>query len=76
MRERQAGQHHHGQLAGGPGASAVLGSVQRKFAVEGLIETLRHEVRLFGIQFAMVEPGAIGRGHGRCGAARRGEGRY
>jgi NAD(P)-dependent dehydrogenase (short-subunit alcohol dehydrogenase family) len=30
-----------------------------KFAVEGLLETLRHEVRPFGIQVAMVEPGAI-----------------
>jgi NAD(P)-dependent dehydrogenase (short-subunit alcohol dehydrogenase family) len=30
-----------------------------KFAVEGLMETLRHEVRPFGIQIAMVEPGAI-----------------
>jgi len=30
-----------------------------KFAVEGLMETLRHEVRPFGIQVAMVEPGAI-----------------
>lgn len=30
-----------------------------KHAVEGLMETLRHEVRPFGIQVAMVEPGAI-----------------
>jgi NAD(P)-dependent dehydrogenase (short-subunit alcohol dehydrogenase family) len=30
-----------------------------KFAVEGLMETLRHEVRPFGIQVAMVEAGAI-----------------
>jgi NAD(P)-dependent dehydrogenase (short-subunit alcohol dehydrogenase family) len=30
-----------------------------KFAVEGLLETLRHEVKPFGIQVAMVEPGAI-----------------
>jgi len=30
-----------------------------KFAVEGLMETLRHEVRPFGIQIAMVEPGYI-----------------
>jgi NAD(P)-dependent dehydrogenase (short-subunit alcohol dehydrogenase family) len=30
-----------------------------KFAVEGLMETLRHEVRPFGIQIAMVEPGTI-----------------
>ena len=30
-----------------------------KFAVEGLMETLRHEVRPFGIQVAMVEPGYI-----------------
>jgi short-subunit dehydrogenase len=30
-----------------------------KFAVEGLMETLRHEVRPFGIQVAMVEPGAV-----------------
>ncbi len=30
-----------------------------KFAVEGLMETLRHEVRPFGIQIAMVEPGSI-----------------
>jgi NAD(P)-dependent dehydrogenase (short-subunit alcohol dehydrogenase family) len=30
-----------------------------KFAVEGLMETLRHEVRPFGIQVAMVEPGSI-----------------
>ncbi len=30
-----------------------------KFAVEGLMETLRHEVRPFGIQVAMVEPGNI-----------------
>jgi NAD(P)-dependent dehydrogenase (short-subunit alcohol dehydrogenase family) len=30
-----------------------------KFAVDGLMETLRHEVRPFGIQVAMVEPGFI-----------------
>ena len=30
-----------------------------KFAVEGLIETLRHEVRPFGIRVALVEPGSI-----------------
>ena len=30
-----------------------------KFAVEGLMETLRHEVRPFSIQVAMVEPGSI-----------------
>ena len=30
-----------------------------KFAVEGLMETLRYEVRPFGIRVAMVEPGAI-----------------
>jgi NAD(P)-dependent dehydrogenase (short-subunit alcohol dehydrogenase family) len=30
-----------------------------KFAVEGLMETLRHEVRPFGIQIAMVEPSSI-----------------
>jgi NAD(P)-dependent dehydrogenase (short-subunit alcohol dehydrogenase family) len=30
-----------------------------KSAVEGLMETLRHEVRPFGIQVAMVEPGNI-----------------
>jgi NAD(P)-dependent dehydrogenase (short-subunit alcohol dehydrogenase family) len=30
-----------------------------KFAVEGLMETLRHEARPFGIQVAMVEPGNI-----------------
>jgi NAD(P)-dependent dehydrogenase (short-subunit alcohol dehydrogenase family) len=30
-----------------------------KFAVEGLMETLRHEVRPFGIKVALVEPGNI-----------------
>jgi NAD(P)-dependent dehydrogenase (short-subunit alcohol dehydrogenase family) len=30
-----------------------------KFAVEGLMETLRHELRPLGIGVAMVEPGAI-----------------
>lgn len=30
-----------------------------KFAVEGLMESLRHEARPFGIQIAMVEPGNI-----------------
>jgi NAD(P)-dependent dehydrogenase (short-subunit alcohol dehydrogenase family) len=30
-----------------------------KFAVEGFMETLRHEVRPFGIKVALVEPGAI-----------------
>jgi NAD(P)-dependent dehydrogenase (short-subunit alcohol dehydrogenase family) len=30
-----------------------------KFAVEGLMETLRHEVRPFGIRVALVEPGSI-----------------
>lgn len=30
-----------------------------KFAVEGLMETLRHEVRHLSVQVAMVEPGSI-----------------
>lgn len=30
-----------------------------KFAVEGLMETLRHELKPLGIQVAMVEPGVI-----------------
>ena len=30
-----------------------------KFAIEGLTETLRHELRPLGIRVAMVEPGAI-----------------
>jgi NAD(P)-dependent dehydrogenase (short-subunit alcohol dehydrogenase family) len=30
-----------------------------KFAVEGLMETLRHEARPFGVQIALVEPGNI-----------------
>ena len=30
-----------------------------KFAVEGYMETLRHELKPFGIRVAMVEPGAI-----------------
>jgi NAD(P)-dependent dehydrogenase (short-subunit alcohol dehydrogenase family) len=30
-----------------------------KFAVEGLMETLRHELKPLGIQVALVEPGAI-----------------
>jgi NAD(P)-dependent dehydrogenase (short-subunit alcohol dehydrogenase family) len=30
-----------------------------KFAVEGLMETLRHELKPLGIRVAMVEPGAI-----------------
>lgn len=30
-----------------------------KFAVEGLMETLRHELKPLGIQVAMVEPGSI-----------------
>lgn len=30
-----------------------------KFAIEGLMETLRHEARPFGIQVALVEPGSI-----------------
>jgi NAD(P)-dependent dehydrogenase (short-subunit alcohol dehydrogenase family) len=30
-----------------------------KFAVEGYMETLRHEVKPYGIKVAMVEPGAI-----------------
>jgi NAD(P)-dependent dehydrogenase (short-subunit alcohol dehydrogenase family) len=30
-----------------------------KFAVEGMMETLRHEVRPFGVRVAMVEPGSI-----------------
>jgi len=60
MRERRAG--HIITISSLTGLAAVpfWGHYSAsKFAVEGLIEALRHEVRPFGISVALVEPGPI-----------------
>ena len=60
MRERRAG--HIITISSLTGLAAVpfWGHYSAsKFAVEGLMEALRHEVRPFGIGVALVEPGAI-----------------
>jgi len=60
MRERRAG--HIITISSLTGLAAVpfWGHYSAsKFAVEGLMEALRHEVRPFGIVVALVEPGAI-----------------
>jgi NAD(P)-dependent dehydrogenase (short-subunit alcohol dehydrogenase family) len=60
MRERRAG--HIITISSLTGLAAVpfWGHYSAsKFAVEGLMEALRHEVRPFGISVALVEPGAI-----------------
>lgn len=60
MRERQAGHIITVSSLAGLVPVPFWGHYNAsKFAVEGLMETLRHEVRPFGIQIAMVEPGAI-----------------
>jgi len=60
MRERRTG--HIITISSLTGLAAVpfLGHYSAsKFAVEGLMESLRHEVRPFGISVALVEPGVI-----------------
>src|SRR5215831_16453840 len=60
MRERRAG--HIITISSLVGLAAVpfWGHYSAsKFAVGGLMEALRHEVRLFGISVALVEPGMI-----------------
>ena len=60
MRERQAGHIITVSSLAGLVPVPYWGHYNAsKFAVEGLMETLRHEVRPFGIQVALVEPGAI-----------------
>jgi NAD(P)-dependent dehydrogenase (short-subunit alcohol dehydrogenase family) len=51
-----------GSVAGLVGTPFVGGYTATKFAVEGLSETLRLEVRPFGIHVAVIEPGLINTG--------------
>ena len=60
MRERHSGQiftmSSVGGVRGGPGLGAYNGS---KFALEGLMESLDHEVGTLGIKVTILEPGAF-----------------
>jgi NAD(P)-dependent dehydrogenase (short-subunit alcohol dehydrogenase family) len=60
MRERRSGCIINVSSIGGrvalPGMSAYCAS---KFAVEGLSESLRHELRPFGVHVVLVEPGTF-----------------
>ncbi|MBM3345193.1 MAG: SDR family NAD(P)-dependent oxidoreductase, partial [Betaproteobacteria bacterium] len=60
MRERRSGQiftlSSVGGVRGGPGMGAYNGS---KFALEGMMESLDHEVGSLGIKVTIVEPGAF-----------------
>jgi NAD(P)-dependent dehydrogenase (short-subunit alcohol dehydrogenase family) len=70
MREQGGGSIVQMSSVGGqvtaPGFGAYCAT---KFALEGLTETLRQEVREFGIQTLIVEPGAFRTGLFRPGAA-------
>ena len=46
-------------VAGRTGFAFVSAYVASKFAVEGLTESLRHELRRFGIRVSAVEPGVV-----------------
>ncbi len=58
MRERKSGRVVNvssiSGLVGAPGTSAYCAS---KFALEGWSESLRHELRPFGVRIVLVEPG-------------------
>jgi len=60
MRERRSGQiftlSSVGGVRGGPGMGAYNGS---KFALEGMMESLDHEVGSLGIKVTILEPGAF-----------------
>lgn len=61
-----------------PGLGTYAGS---KFAVEGLSEAWRHELRMFGIRVVLVEPGAyrtdiFGRNRTLCRRAKEPDGPY
>lgn len=60
MRERRSGQiftlSSVGGVRGGPGMGAYNGS---KFALEGMMESLDHEVGALGIKVTILEPGAF-----------------
>ena len=60
MRERRSGRIINVSSIGGRVAMPVMSAYNSsKFAVEGLSESLRHEVRPFGVWVSLIEPGTF-----------------
>jgi NAD(P)-dependent dehydrogenase (short-subunit alcohol dehydrogenase family) len=48
-----------GSIGGRVGTPLLAPYVASKFAIEGIAESLRHELRPFGVRVAVVDPGAV-----------------
>ena len=77
MREPGLGQDRQHQLDGRPArpSRAAAPTTATKYAVEAFSDALRFEVRGFGIDVILIEPGLITTKFGEVGAASVGESR-